>query len=69
MIPENHPPKPRSHIVVVGCYAQLRAREIMDIEGVHLVLNARDKFNVAHYFKPPRRTGTARTTFLGYFRG
>ena len=40
---------PGAYIVVVGCYAQLRAREIMDIEGVHLVLNARDKFNVAHY--------------------
>ena len=40
---------PGSYIVVVGCYAQLRAQEIMDIEGVHLVLNARDKFNVAHY--------------------
>ena len=40
---------PGAYFVVVGCYAQLRAREIMDIEGVHLVLNARDKFNVAHY--------------------
>ena len=40
---------PGSYIVVVGCYAQLRAQEIMNIEGVHLVLNARDKFNVAHY--------------------
>ena len=40
---------PGSYIVVVGCYAQLRAQEIMDIEGVHLVLNTRDKFNVAHY--------------------
>lgn len=40
---------PGAYIVVVGCYAQLRAQEIMDIEGVHLVLNARDKFNVAHY--------------------
>ena len=35
--------------IVGGCYAQLRAQEIMNIEGVHLVLNARDKFNVAHY--------------------
>ena len=40
---------PGAYIVVVGCYAQLRAQEIMKIEGVHLVLNARDKFNVAHY--------------------
>ena len=40
---------PGAYIVVVGCYAQLKAQEIMDIEGVHLVLNAQDKFNVAHY--------------------
>mgnify|MGYP002330534976 FL=1 len=40
---------PGAYIVVVGCYAQLRAREIMAIEGVNLVLGARDKFNVAHY--------------------
>lgn len=40
---------PGAYIVVVGCYAQLRAQEIMAIEGVNLVLGARDKFNVAHY--------------------
>lgn len=40
---------PGAYVVVVGCYAQLRAREIMAIEGVNLVLSARDKFNVAHY--------------------
>lgn len=40
---------PEAYIVVVGCYAQLRAREIMAIEGVSLVLGAGDKFNVGHY--------------------
>lgn len=42
---------PHAYIVVVGCYAQLRAKEISAIEGVSLVLGANDKFNVAHYLK------------------
>lgn len=42
---------PGAYIVVVGCYAQLRAKEIMAIEGVSLVLGANDKFNVAHYLQ------------------
>lgn len=40
---------PEAYIVVVGCYAQLRAQEIQQIEGVNLVLGAGEKFNVAHY--------------------
>lgn len=42
---------PGAYIVVVGCYAQLRSKEIMAIEGVNLVLGAQDKFNVEHYLK------------------
>ncbi|MDY3034178.1 MAG: tRNA (N(6)-L-threonylcarbamoyladenosine(37)-C(2))-methylthiotransferase MtaB [Odoribacter sp.] len=42
---------PGAYIVVVGCYAQLRAKEIMAIEGVSLVLGANDKFNVEHYLR------------------
>lgn len=42
---------PGAYIVVVGCYAQLRAKEIMAIEGVNLVLGAGDKFNVEQYIK------------------
>lgn len=42
---------PEAYIVVVGCYAQLRAKEIMAIEGVDLILGAGDKFNVAHYLQ------------------
>lgn len=40
---------PEAYVVVVGCYAQLRASEIQAIEGVKLVLGAGEKFNVAHY--------------------
>lgn len=46
-----HHHHPRAYIVVVGCYAQLRAREIMDIPGVCLVLGANEKFNVPHYLR------------------
>lgn len=42
---------PGAYIVVVGCYAQLRAKEIMSIKGVSLVLGANDKFNVGHYLQ------------------
>ena len=42
---------PGAYIVVVGCYAQLRANEIMAIDGVSLVLGAGEKFNVAHYLQ------------------
>lgn len=42
---------PGACVVVVGCYAQLRAREILQIEGVDLVLGANDKFKVRHYLE------------------
>jgi len=42
---------PNAYVVVVGCYAQLRAKEIMAIEGVSLVLGANDKFNVVDYLQ------------------
>ena len=42
---------PDAYIVVVGCYAQLRAKELMQIEGVNLVLGAQDKFKVEEYLR------------------
>jgi len=36
-------------VVVVGCYAQLKPREIADIEGVDLVLGAAEKFRILDY--------------------
>lgn len=42
---------PDAYIVVVGCYAQLRAKELMQIEGVNLVLGANDKFKVEEYLR------------------
>lgn len=38
---------PQSKIIVTGCYAQLKPAEIAGIKGVHLVLGADAKFNIA----------------------
>jgi len=40
---------PDAKIVVVGCYAQLKPKEIADIPGVDLVLGAAEKFNILNY--------------------
>ncbi len=40
---------PDAKIVVIGCYAQLKPKEISEIEGVDLVLGAAEKFNVLNY--------------------
>src|SRR4051812_21020913 len=36
---------PNAFIAVTGCYAQLRPEEIASIEGVDVVLGAKEKFN------------------------
>lgn len=40
---------PDAKIVVIGCYAQLKPKEISEIEGVDLVLGAAEKFNILQY--------------------
>ncbi|OLD62271.1 MAG: tRNA (N(6)-L-threonylcarbamoyladenosine(37)-C(2))-methylthiotransferase MtaB [Ignavibacteria bacterium 13_1_40CM_2_61_4] len=40
---------PDAFIIVVGCYAQLRAGEIAAIEGVDLVLGTKEKFNILEH--------------------
>jgi len=40
---------PSSMVVVTGCYAQLKAKEIGEIPGVDLVLGAAEKFNLVHH--------------------
>ncbi|MBK9254861.1 MAG: tRNA (N(6)-L-threonylcarbamoyladenosine(37)-C(2))-methylthiotransferase MtaB [Saprospiraceae bacterium] len=40
---------PQAKIVVVGCYAQLKPKEIAEIPGVDLVLGAAEKFNILKY--------------------
>lgn len=39
---------PSAHIVVTGCYAQLKPDEVRGIKGVSLVLGAHDKANAAN---------------------
>ncbi|MGM5629946.1 tRNA (N(6)-L-threonylcarbamoyladenosine(37)-C(2))-methylthiotransferase MtaB [Apibacter raozihei] len=40
---------PEALICVIGCYAQLKPKEIAEIEGVDLVLGAKEKFNIYKY--------------------
>lgn len=42
---------PESMVVITGCYAQLKPKEISEIEGVDLVLGAAEKFNLAKHIK------------------
>jgi threonylcarbamoyladenosine tRNA methylthiotransferase MtaB len=42
---------PESLVVVTGCYAQLKPKEISKIPGVDLVLGAAEKFNIAQHIK------------------
>ena len=42
---------PESMVVITGCYAQLKPREIAGIPGVDLVLGAAEKFNLAKHLK------------------
>jgi threonylcarbamoyladenosine tRNA methylthiotransferase MtaB len=43
---------PEGIIVITGCYAQLKPKEISEIPGVDLVLGASEKFNLASYLEP-----------------
>ncbi|MDY3536609.1 tRNA (N(6)-L-threonylcarbamoyladenosine(37)-C(2))-methylthiotransferase MtaB [Riemerella anatipestifer] len=42
---------PEGLVVIVGCYAQLKPEEISKIEGVDLVLGAKEKFNILSYLE------------------
>ncbi len=42
---------PESLVVITGCYAQLKPKEIAEIPGVDLVLGAAEKFNIAAHLK------------------
>lgn len=46
-----HRQNPGARIVVMGCYAQLKPKEIAEIDGVDLVLGAAEKFNVLNYLE------------------
>ncbi|RXK52338.1 tRNA (N(6)-L-threonylcarbamoyladenosine(37)-C(2))-methylthiotransferase MtaB [Aquirufa rosea] len=43
---------PESVVVVMGCYAQLKPQEIVEISGVDLVLGANEKFKLPELIEP-----------------
>jgi len=42
---------PDAFIAAIGCYAQLKPKELLSVDGVDLVLGAADKFNLLEYLK------------------
>jgi threonylcarbamoyladenosine tRNA methylthiotransferase MtaB len=42
---------PQSFVVITGCYAQLKPKEISEIPGVDLVLGAAEKFNITKHIR------------------
>lgn len=40
---------PEAFIIAIGCYAQLKPRELADVHGVDMVLGATEKFNITDY--------------------
>lgn len=49
---------PDGLVVIIGCYAQLKPGEISAIEGVDLVLGAKEKFNILSYLEDLRKSST-----------
>lgn len=52
---------PDGLVVIVGCYAQLKPEEISKIEGVDLVLGAKEKFNIPSYLDDVKKSGNEGT--------
>lgn len=45
---------PTANVAVIGCYAQLKPKEIANIPGVNVVLGAAEKFNLPHHLEELR---------------
>ena len=48
---------PDAQIVITGCYAQLKPREIASIEGVDLVVGAGEKFRISNHIQQLTKAG------------
>lgn len=48
-----------ARIIIVGCYAQLKPKEIAAIPGVDLVLGANEKFNALEFLPQVKESGQA----------
>ena len=46
---------PNTKITVIGCYAQLKADKIIEIEGVDKVLGTKEKFSLENYINNSKR--------------
>jgi threonylcarbamoyladenosine tRNA methylthiotransferase MtaB len=51
---------PESLVVITGCYAQLKPKEIAEIPGVNLVLGAAEKFNIAQHLRELSKNDAAK---------
>ena len=51
---------PESLVVITGCYAQLKPKEIAEIPGVDLVLGAAEKFNLTTHLQELTKGDSAR---------
>jgi threonylcarbamoyladenosine tRNA methylthiotransferase MtaB len=49
---------PGAKVAVVGCYAQLKADDLKNIEGVDLVLGNKEKYNILDYLEKTDNTAT-----------
>jgi threonylcarbamoyladenosine tRNA methylthiotransferase MtaB len=50
---------PNAYITIVGCYAQLKPKEIAEIEGVDMVLGAAEKFRIVEFISDLTKTPKA----------
>lgn len=50
---------PESLVVITGCYAQLKPKEIAEIDGVDLVLGAAEKFNLTKHIQQLAKSKTS----------
>jgi threonylcarbamoyladenosine tRNA methylthiotransferase MtaB len=51
---------PESLVVITGCYAQLKPKEISEIPGVDLVLGAAEKFNIGVHIRELAKGNSAK---------
>ncbi|MBX2887545.1 MAG: tRNA (N(6)-L-threonylcarbamoyladenosine(37)-C(2))-methylthiotransferase MtaB [Ferruginibacter sp.] len=51
---------PGSMVVIIGCYAQLKPKEIAELPGVTLVLGATEKFNISYHLQTLHQNDSGR---------
>ena len=51
---------PDSSLAIIGCYAQLKPKDIANIEGVDLVLGSQEKFNLLNHLSSQETKGLSK---------